>query len=134
MRITNLLQNEQRSQKACDGDVTVDVFLQRTSPFFGTELQKKTNCTLVLFHPASRASLNQIRLLGNCPSAPPLIHVFGLKSQVSEKHGVGVGWVGSFPDGGGEKEAPPESRQATDDAAAQTSGLVNRVFFRQTGF
>ena len=110
--------------------------LQLTSQFFVTELQKtKTNyCTQVLFHPASRASLDQIRFLGNCPPTLPLTHLSGLKSHVSEKHGLRVWWVGSFPDRGGEKEALPESRQTTDVAAAQTSELVNLVFFRQTGF
>ena len=34
----------------------------------------------------------------------------------------------------GEKEALPESRQAFKDAAARTSGLVNLVLSRQTGF
>ena len=33
-----------------------------------------------------------------------------------------------------EKKAPPESRQAFEVAAAQTSGLVNLVSSRQTGF
>ena len=33
----------------------------------------------------------------------------------------------------GEKEAPPELRQAFEVVAAQTSRLVNLVFFRQTG-
>ena len=94
--------------------------LQLTSQFFVTELQKtKTNyCTQVLFHPASRASLDQIRFLGNCPPTLPLTHLSGLKSHVSEKHGLRVWWVGSFPDRGGEKEALPESRQTTDVAAA----------------
>ena len=35
---------------------------------------------------------------------------------------------------GGEKEALPESRQLFEAAAARTSGLVNLVFSRQTGF
>ena len=35
---------------------------------------------------------------------------------------------------GGEKEALPESRQTFEVAAARTSGLVNLVFSRQTGF
>ena len=35
---------------------------------------------------------------------------------------------------GGKKEARPESRQTLEIAAAQTSGLVNLVFSRQTGF
>ena len=34
----------------------------------------------------------------------------------------------------GEKEALPETRQAFKDAAARTSGLVNLVLSRQTGF
>ena len=34
----------------------------------------------------------------------------------------------------GEKDALPESRQTFEVAAAQTSGLVNLVFSRQTGF
>ena len=34
----------------------------------------------------------------------------------------------------GEKEALPESPQAFEVAAAPTSGLVNLVFSRQTGF
>ena len=34
--------------------------------------------------------------MGNCPPTPPLTHVSALKSQVSEKHGLGVGRVGSF--------------------------------------
>ena len=88
----------------------------------------------MLFHPASRASLYQIRFLGNCPPTPSLTKFLALMSHVSEKHGLGVGWVGSFPDRGGEKEALLESRQTTDVAAAQTSELVNLVFFRQTGF
>ena len=33
----------------------------------------------------------------------------------------------------GEKEAPPELRQAFEVTAAQTSGPVNLVFFRQSG-
>jgi len=33
-----------------------------------------------------------------------------------------------------EKEALPESRQAIEVTAAQTSGLVNLVFSHQTGF
>ena len=36
--------------------------------------------------------------------------------------------------GGGEKEALPESCQLFEAAAARTSGLVNLVFSRQTGF
>ena len=35
---------------------------------------------------------------------------------------------------GGEQEALPESRQLFEAAAARTSGLVNLVFSRQTGF
>ena len=35
---------------------------------------------------------------------------------------------------GGEKEVLPESRQTFEVVAAQTSGLVNLVFSRQTGF
>ena len=35
---------------------------------------------------------------------------------------------------GGEKEALPELRQLFEAAAARTSGLVNLVFSRQTGF
>ena len=94
----------------------------------------KKTIALVLFHPASRASLDQIRFLGNCPPTPPLTHLSGLKSHVSEKHGLREWWVSSFPDRGGEKEALPEPQQATNVSAAQTSGLVNLVFCRQTGF
>ena len=38
----------------------------------------------------------EFRFMGNCPPTPPLTHVSALKSQVSEKHGLGVGRVGSF--------------------------------------
>ena len=41
-------------------------------------------------------SSDQFRFLGNCPSTLPLTHVSALKSQISEKQGSGVGWVGSF--------------------------------------
>ena len=37
-------------------------------------------------------------------------------------------------EGGGEKEVLPESRRAFEVTAVQTSGLVNLVFYRQTGF
>ena len=37
-------------------------------------------------------------------------------------------------DRGGEKEVMHESRQAFEVALTQTSGLVNLVFSRQTGF
>ena len=40
----------------------------------------------------------------------------------------------SFSLRGGEKEALPESRQLFEAAAARTSGLVNLVYSRQTGF
>ena len=40
--------------------------------------------------------LDQFRFLGNCLPTPPLTHVSAFKSQVSEKHGSGVGWMGSF--------------------------------------
>ena len=39
---------------------------------------------------------DQFRFLGNCLPTPPLTHVSFLKSQVSEKHGLGVGWMGSY--------------------------------------
>ena len=35
--------------------------------------------------------LDQFRFLGNC-----LTYVSALKSHVSEKHGLRVGWMGSF--------------------------------------
>ena len=75
-------------------------FLATYLAIFWDRIAKETTTTiaLVLFHPASRASLDQIRFLGNCPPTPPLTHVSGLKSHVSEKHGLGVGWVGGqFP-------------------------------------
>ena len=31
-----------------------------------------------------------------CLPTPPLTHISALKSDVSEKHGLRVGWVGSF--------------------------------------
>ena len=40
--------------------------------------------------------LDQFRFLGNCLPTPPLTHVSALKSHVSEKHWLGVGWMGSF--------------------------------------
>ena len=40
--------------------------------------------------------LDQFRFLGNCLPTPPLTHVSALKSHVSEKHGLGVGWMGSY--------------------------------------
>ena len=40
--------------------------------------------------------LDQFRFLGNCLPTPPLTHVSALKSNVSEKHGLRVGWMGSF--------------------------------------
>ena len=40
--------------------------------------------------------LDQFRFLGNCLPTPPLTHVSFLKSHVSEKHGLGVGWMGSY--------------------------------------
>ena len=42
---------------------------------------------------------DQLTFLGNFPPNPPLTHVSALKSQVSEKHGLGVEWVlCSFPE------------------------------------
>ena len=40
--------------------------------------------------------LDQFRFLGNCLPTPPLTHVSALKSHVSEKHWLWVGWMGSF--------------------------------------
>ena len=40
--------------------------------------------------------LDQFRFLGNCLPTPPLTHASALTSHVSEKHWLGVGWVGSF--------------------------------------
>ena len=46
-----------------------------------------------------------------------------------------IGTTRSLPfDSRGEKEALTESHQAFEIAAARTSGLVNLVSFRQTGF
>ena len=39
---------------------------------------------------------DRFRFLGNCLPTPPLTHVSFLKSHVSEKHGLGVGWMGSY--------------------------------------
>ena len=44
----------------------------------------------------SEVMLDQFRFLGNCLPTPPLTHVSALKSNVSEKHGLRVGWMGSF--------------------------------------
>ena len=40
--------------------------------------------------------LDQFRFLGNCLPTRHLTHVSFLKSHVSEKHGLGVGWMDSF--------------------------------------
>ena len=40
--------------------------------------------------------LDQFRFLGNCLPTPPLAHVNALKSHVSDKHWLGVGWMCSF--------------------------------------
>ena len=40
--------------------------------------------------------LDQFKFLGNCLPTPPLTHVSALKSHVSQKHWLGVGWMGSF--------------------------------------
>ena len=40
--------------------------------------------------------LDQFRFLGNCLPTPPLTHVSALKSHVSVKHGLRMGWMGSF--------------------------------------
>ena len=40
--------------------------------------------------------LDQLRFLGNCLPTPPLTYVSALKSHVSEKHWLGVGWISSF--------------------------------------
>ena len=42
--------------------------------------------------------MDLFRFLGHYSPTPPLTHVSALNSHVSEKHGLGVGWVGSFPD------------------------------------
>ena len=40
--------------------------------------------------------LDQFRFLGNCLPTPSLTHVSALKSHVSDKHWLGVGWMGSL--------------------------------------
>ena len=40
--------------------------------------------------------LDQFRFLGNCLPTPPLTHVSALKSHVSQKHWLGVGWMCFF--------------------------------------
>ena len=40
--------------------------------------------------------LDQFRFLEKCLPTPPLTHVSARKSHVSEKHWLGVGWMGSF--------------------------------------
>ena len=40
--------------------------------------------------------LDQFRFLRNCLPTPPLTHVSALKSHVSEKHRLRVGWMSSF--------------------------------------
>ena len=44
----------------------------------------------------ARVMLDQFRFLGNCLPTPPLAHVNALKSHVSDKHWLGVGWMCSF--------------------------------------
>ena len=44
----------------------------------------------------SEVMLDQFRFLGNCLPTPLLAHVSALKSHVSEKHWLGVGWMGSI--------------------------------------
>ena len=40
--------------------------------------------------------LDQFRFLENCLPTPSVTHVSALKSHVSEKHWLEVGWMGSF--------------------------------------
>ena len=41
--------------------------------------------------------MDQFNFLWHYSPTPPLTYVSALKSHVSEKHGLGVGLVGSFP-------------------------------------
>ena len=49
----------------------------------------------------ARISVGSVYVSGKLPThrTPPVTHVSVLKSHVGEKHGLGVGWVGSFENG-----------------------------------
>ena len=49
----------------------------------------------------ARISVGSVYVSGKLPThrTPPATHVSVLKSHVGEKHGLGVGWVGSFENG-----------------------------------